>query len=87
MFTKETERLYEKADLVIHEAYLFDKKIPYHSSIKALIQMVKRNNIKCLALTHLQRDMKKKKLEMIKNEVSKKNFEIIIPISLEEYSL
>jgi len=87
MFTKETEKLYENADLVIHEAYLFDKKIPVHSSVKDLIQMAKRNNIKCLALTHLQRDIRNNKLKMIGNEVSKRELKIIIPISLEEYLL
>ena len=85
MFTEETEKLYENTDLVIHESYVFDKKIDDHSSIKNLMEMAKRNNIKCLALTHIQRDLRKKELNIIKNELSKEKIRIIIPTPFEEY--
>jgi ribonuclease BN (tRNA processing enzyme) len=85
MFRKETEDLYRNADLVIHEAYTLDKKIPNHACIKDLIDMAKRNNVKCLALTHLQRDFRKIELEKLKKEVQNEEVKVLIPEPFEEY--
>jgi ribonuclease BN (tRNA processing enzyme) len=86
MFTDQTAELYRNSDLVIHEAYTFDTKIPNHACIADLILMAKRNNIKCLALTHLQRDFRKKRPEELKKQLLDKKLEIIIPEPFEEYS-
>jgi len=84
---KKTERLYKNSDLVIHESYLERNDFPGHGSIIDLIEIVKRNNIKCLALTHIQRDFRKKNLKRIKQLISKENVNIIIPEPLDEYKL
>jgi len=75
-FTKETEKLYKDSDLVIHEAYLYNKKIIGHACITDLIKMAERNNIKCLALTHIHRDLRK---ELNKKKISSKKVKVIIP--------
>jgi ribonuclease BN (tRNA processing enzyme) len=84
-FTPQTEKLYSHADLVIHDAYTFDKHITGHSSIKDLVEMARKNNIKCLALTHFQREIRQKKLEQIKKELAKEDIKIIIPSPYDEY--
>jgi ribonuclease BN (tRNA processing enzyme) len=85
MFNEETERLYQNSDLLIHESYLFDQYIPGHACMTDLINMAQRNHIKCLALTHLQRDLRKREITKIKAELAKENLKIIIPQPFEEY--
>lgn len=85
-FNKETEKLYKNSDLVIHESYLFDQNTPGHACITDLINMSQRNHIKCLALTHLQRDLRRKEIARIKTQFSKEDLKIIIPDPFEEYS-
>ena len=75
-FNKETEELYKNSDLVIHEAYLYDEKREGHACIIDLIKMAEENNIKCLALTHINRDLRK---ELNKKNISSKKVKIIIP--------
>ncbi len=87
MFLKETEKIYSNAGLVIHEAYSFDKKIPNHACITDLIQMAERNNIKCLALTHLQREFRKREIAALRKNLLEKKLKVIIPQPLEEYVL
>lgn len=76
MFNEKTEKLYKDSDLVIHEAYLYNKKIIGHACITDLIKMAERNNIKCLALTHINRDLRK---ELNKKNISSKKVKVIIP--------
>ncbi len=85
-FNERTEKLYKNSDLVIHEAYSFDKKIAGHGCITDLISMAKKNNIRCLALTHLQRELRKKEIDRIKEKISNEKIKIIIPNPLDEYS-
>jgi ribonuclease BN (tRNA processing enzyme) len=87
MFLEKTEHLYRNADLVIHEAYLFDTKIPNHACITDLLQMAVKNNIKCLALTHLQREFRKKEIATLRQRLSKEKVKIIFPQPLAEYIL
>ncbi len=86
--TKQTEELYNNSDLLIHEAYLYDKPYIYdkknHAAIVDLIKMAERNNIKCLALTHINRYVRK---GLTKKKIFSKKVKVIIPKSLEEYKL
>jgi len=86
-FNEKTEELYKNSDLVIHEAYLYDEKKIGHGCITDLIKMAQRNNIKCLALTHINRFLRRKRLESIKKRVSNKKVKVIIPNSFEEFML
>lgn len=87
MFNEGTEELYKDSDLVIHEAYFYDKKEPGHALIVDLVTMAERNNIKCLALTHINRFLRRKELELIKKNLANKKVKIIIPTTFEEYIL
>lgn len=86
MFNEQTERLYRNSELVIHESYLFDEHLPNHACIKDLIDMARRSHIKCLALTHLQRDLRKREIAEIQAQIAKEGLKIIIPEPFEEYS-
>ncbi|MBU0460600.1 MAG: ribonuclease Z [Nanoarchaeota archaeon] len=84
-FTNKTEQLYHQADLVIHESYLFQKSVLGHSSVTKLIAMAKRNEIKCLALTHLQRAFRKKDLQKVKQRIKQEKVKIILAQPGKEY--
>ena len=85
MFNERTEELYKNSDLVIHEAYLYNEKRIGHACITDLIKMAERNNIKCLALTHIQRNLRKNEIESVKKIISNEKIKIIIPEPFEEY--
>jgi ribonuclease BN (tRNA processing enzyme) len=87
MFDEKTEKLYSNADLVIHESYFYDRATSGHACITGLIDMAKRNNIKCLALTHLHRNMRKSESERISLAITGENVKVILPEPFEEYTL
>jgi ribonuclease Z len=87
MFNEKTEKMYKNSDLLVHESFSFDKKIAGHGCIIDLIRMAEKNNIKCLALVHIQRDFRKRILTSeIKRKIFSEKVKIIIPRPLEEYS-
>lgn len=75
-FNEKTEELYKNSDLVIHEAYFYDEKKIGHGCITDLIKMAERNNIKCLALTHIHRNLRK---GLSKKKISSKKVKVMIP--------
>jgi ribonuclease BN (tRNA processing enzyme) len=87
MFRKETEELYRDADLLIHEAYSYDMKLPGHACVTDLVHMAKRMNIKCLALTHLQRKFRKNDFDALKKKFLSENLKVIVPQPFEEFYL
>jgi ribonuclease Z len=90
-FNEKSENLYKNSELVIHEAYLYDKRIIGHECIKELIEMAKRNNIKCLALVHLNKHFRKNDINLIKDTIESENkkgkIKILLPEPLDEYEL
>jgi len=90
-YNKKVEELIKNTDLLIHEAYLFDKRIIGHECITELIELVKINQLKCLALVHLNKHFRKNDIEMIKNKIkqenSKEKIKIILPEPFDEYEL
>ena len=55
--TDETRKLFAQADLVVHEAYLFEP-LPVHADIPGLLQMVEHERVRQLALVHVQRALR-----------------------------
>jgi ribonuclease BN (tRNA processing enzyme) len=87
MFNEKTERIYKNSDLLVHESYILDKKIVGHACITDLIRMAEKNNVKCLALTHIQRDFRKRIMRSeIKRKIFSEKVKIIIPSPLAVYS-
>ena len=85
VFTPETEEIYKDADLVIHEAYLYDEKRFGHSRITDLLDMAKRDRVKCLALTHINRNLRKRKGQLAKTVAMMTKVKVIIPEPMEFY--
>lgn len=84
---EENEKLYKNSDLLIQETYMYSDEIEKeHGTMKDSIEMAKRNSIKCLAFTHINRNIRKNNLEDIKKKISKENLKIIIPKPMDEYS-
>ncbi len=85
-FIEETITLYKNSDLVVQETYLYSEKKVGHACMTDSIEMSENNNIKCLALTHLQRDFRKNDLSKIKDKIKNDKVKIIIPEPLDEYN-
>jgi len=84
---------YKNLDLLILETYLYDKEIIGHSSIVSAIKFAENNNVKCLALTHINRDFRKNDLSKVRDKIKspfsagRDKVKIIIPEPMEEYNL
>lgn len=65
-FNDLTRKLYSGCDLLVHEAYSIREEFPGHAKIVNLLKMASEEGIKKLALTHVQRKIRKeRKLEML----------------------
>jgi len=78
---------YKNLDLLIIETYLYNEEKIGHSSVISAIEFAEKNNIKCLALTHMNRSFRKNELPKIKDKIKSDKVKIIIPEPLDEYSL
>jgi ribonuclease BN (tRNA processing enzyme) len=78
---------YKNLDLLTLETYLYDKEIIGHSSIKSAIAFAEKNNVKCLALTHMNRDFRKNELPALRDQIKSEKVKIIIPEPLEKINL
>lgn len=78
---------YKNLDMLILETYLYDKEIIGHSSIVSAVSFAENNNIKCLALTHINRDFRKNDLEKVRDKIKSGKVKIIIPEPLDEYKI
>jgi ribonuclease BN (tRNA processing enzyme) len=80
--------MYKDSDLLIHEAYTYDKDIPGHVKIKDLLILSKKFNIKTLALTHFKRNYLYKEWDKDKDMViNDTSLKIIIPKPMDEFDL
>jgi len=87
MFTKETEDLYHSSDLVIHEAFALHGPITGHATIDALLDMVHRNGVKSLALTHIQRQVRRMELDKIREMISQTAVDVFLPQPLDTFEV
>ena len=79
-FNEHTRRLYDSCSLLVHEAYSFgEKEVPGHARIADVVEMAMQQKVKRLALTHIQREVRKTKLSEIKDFIKNDNMDVIIP--------
>lgn len=87
----EAESLYHGADLVIQEVYLLDQRIIGHECIIEAIAMAKRNNVKNLALVHLNKHFRRKDASKVLELIAKENLQskvnFLLPIPFDEINL
>jgi ribonuclease BN (tRNA processing enzyme) len=78
---------YNNLDLLILETYLYNVEKIGHSSIVSGIKFAEDNNVKRLAITHMNRDFRKNELSGMKEKIKSDKLEVIIPEPLQEYNL
>jgi ribonuclease BN (tRNA processing enzyme) len=78
---------YKDLDLLIQETYLYDKEIIGHASVTGAIEFAEENNIKCLALVHLNKHFRKNELVEVKDKIKSDKVKIIIPDPMDEINL
>jgi ribonuclease BN (tRNA processing enzyme) len=86
--TEATRRLYKDADLLIHECYTLENESRTHASVKDVIKMCEEMHVKCLAVTHVQRTIRRDSDTL--HEFIKKHAEtvrVMVPDPLETFFL
>ncbi|PIN69943.1 hypothetical protein COV93_03515 [Candidatus Woesearchaeota archaeon CG11_big_fil_rev_8_21_14_0_20_43_8] len=83
-FTDTSIALYKGSDLLIHEAYLIDTEANGHGSIKKVIEMAEKNEISCLALTHIKRKVRQEQMDAIKKIADESSIKVTVPEALEQ---
>lgn len=86
-FNEATRQLYRNADLLIHESYYFDKRTQAHASLIEVIDMAREVGVKCLALTHLSRDLRREKHRVLEHIKRQEDIKVLLPEPLQEYNL
>lgn len=77
--TPKSLALCKGADLVIHEAYFFNRRISGHGNIKDLVEEMETREVRALALTHIQRECRAERMEEIKAYAGGRDMEVYIP--------
>ena len=78
-FNARTRELYRDCSLLVHESYAFGFDAHGHAEITAVIAMASEQNVKLLALTHIQRDVRKNRMLEIQEMIRKSDLDVIIP--------
>ncbi|MBN2101951.1 MAG: ribonuclease Z [Candidatus Aenigmarchaeota archaeon] len=80
------ENLCKNADILINEGYFFEQG-QKHLYIPDVIKMAEDNNVKCLALVHINRDVRKKEMNRILGIAKESKIKVIVPEAMEEYKI
>ena len=78
-FNEHTQKLYTGCSLLVHEAYSLDEEVRGHAKIIDLLPMAQKQKVQALALTHLQRDIRKKRRKEIENLIKNSGLKVFIP--------
>jgi len=84
-WTEESEKMYNGCDLLIHEGYFFQQG-QKHLYIPDVIEMAERNNVKCFALVHINRDTRKNEMNRILKVAKESKIKVIVPEAMDEYN-
>ena len=78
-FNEHTRELYSQTSLLVHEAYGLAEKKHGHASIADVLKMAKEQDVRKLALTHIQREIRKSRRRDIEQLIRDSDLEVIIP--------
>ncbi len=78
-FTDESVEMYRSCNVLIHEAYFYNKPLSGHGTVKDVAKMAKKAGVKHLMFTHIQRDCRKKKIENIRKYGSNLGIKATVP--------
>ena len=79
-FNAMTRDLYTNCSLLVHEAYGLDSESSGHGEIGAVLKMAKDQNVRRLALTHIQRHIRRTRMDDIRARIADSNLDVIIPV-------
>ncbi|MFH1399676.1 MAG: MBL fold metallo-hydrolase [Candidatus Woesearchaeota archaeon] len=86
-FNHSTRAVYSKADLLIHEAYLYSVAKQGHGTMVGVVKLAEQEHVKCVALTHIDRFLRAKGLEEIKEKLATSKVMVLIPEPLEQLEI
>jgi ribonuclease BN (tRNA processing enzyme) len=78
-FNAMTKRLYKDCSLLVHEAYGLGLESSGHAEIESLLLMMREQGVKKLALTHIQRDVRRNRMHEIRARIGESRLDVIIP--------
>ena len=86
MYTKESIALFSHADLLVHEAYWFEST-HVHADIDGLISVADREEVRRLALVHVQRRIRREPAPVLTAMARAKNVDVTLPEPLARYEV
>ena len=86
-FNEHTCRLYHASSFVTHEAYSLNEEAKGHARIDHLLRMAKEQQIQKLALTHIQRDIRKNRINEIRKLIENSGLAVVIPHVGEQFEI
>jgi ribonuclease BN (tRNA processing enzyme) len=78
-FTQHARQLYRNCNVLVHEAYDFKVERHGHACIVNILRMAEEEKVKVLALTHLNRHLRRTQLLEILDHASSSAVKVIIP--------
>lgn len=86
-FNEFTRRLYKGCSMLVHEAYALNEPMKGHGCITDLLRMAAEENVGRLALTHLNRNLRKNHRKEIEELIRTSGVSAFIPESSEIYDV
>ena len=80
-----SEAIYKNADILMHECYMYDKRLPGHVVAVDVFEMAKRQHVKCLALSHFKRAFNDETRKKVKEAIPTTGLKIIFSEPLQEF--
>lgn len=74
-----TAALYKDCDLLVHEAYYFGTESKSHAQVSDVIRMAEESHVRKLALTHLQRDIRRARRAELETVIRLSAINVFIP--------
>lgn len=78
-FNEHTSRLYRDCSLLVHESYSIDEEVKGHAKVIDLLKMSKEWNVERLALTHIQRSLRRERMNEIENRIQNSGISAFVP--------
>lgn len=86
-FNVRTKKLYESCSMLVHEAYSLDEEVRGHAKIPDLLSMALETGVQRIALTHLQRQIRRTRMSEIQELISRSKVQVLIPEVGEIYEI
>jgi ribonuclease Z len=86
MYTKESVALFARSDLLIHEAYWFESS-HVHADIDGLISVADREQVRRLALVHVQRAIRREPAPLLAAMARANNTQVSLPEPMAVYDI